>query len=274
MSEYTKDDLSFLVEAMDARSFGKRDGVTGSARVKGEMSIPEPIKVDCRGNDMDPEVYKKCSTIMAVCMNMVQKMLTDAALEKNIPPATALKNLDAWVAAFVDFPLPVFNFTEMQSQTSKQDEFVLSANADVVESIVNIKGVAELKEAVVKALRASGEKGNLVSYSKQDKDFTYFGLITGYKSTSIDVRVVSYRMHMKNTEVKILCGGSSKTTLDSSYDTYVFSSDSAMMVKLAEKMGDKIVEVVAKNLLTFIETFYDDQLRDYKVKLRNIFGPK
>jgi hypothetical protein len=244
-------------------------------KIGGDMSIPEPMQVNSNG-DMDIAVYKKCSTIMTVCVNMVQKMLTDAGNEAGVSPAQALKNIDAWVAAFADFPLPVFNFSETQSQAYKKDDFALSVNPEVVESIVNIKNVAALKDAVVKALQDSGSqgKGNLVSYSNQQRDFNYFGIITGYKATSIDVRIVSFQMHMKNTDVKTLCGGVQKTSLDSNYDTYMFSADSEMMQKLSDKMGDKLIDYFADQLYTFIQQFYDDQLKNFKNTLKNIFQKK
>lgn len=237
------------------------------------MSIPEPMRVNSLG-DMDMAVYKKCSTIMAVCVNLVQKMLTDAANEAGIKPSDALKNIDAWVASFVDFPLPIFTFSETQTQNYKKDDFALTANPEVVESIVNIRNVAALKDAVIKALKNSGDKGNLASYSQMEKDFTYFGLISGYKHDSIDVRVVSFQMHMKNTEVKSLCGGVQKTHLDTHYDTYMFTADSEMMQKLADKMDDKLIDHFAELLYGFIKEFYDKQLNTYMEKLKNIFGKK
>ncbi|WP_330982140.1 MULTISPECIES: hypothetical protein [Enterobacterales] len=271
----SKNDLNFLVDTMNKprKLLFSTNLSSNSPLISGEMSIPEPARVDSQG-DMDPDVYKKCSTLMSVCVNMVQKSLTDAANIAGIEPSVALKNIDAWVAAFVDFPLPIFTFSETQTMDYKKDDFALSANPDVVESIVNIKNVANLKEAVVKALRQSGEKGNLASYSNQDKKFTYFGLVSGYKSTAIETRIVSFQMNMKNTEVKSLCGGIQKTHLDSHYDTYMFVADSMMMQKLADKMGDKLVEYFAKQLYTFIEQFYEEQLKNYKSTLVNIFKKK
>lgn len=268
---FTREDF----EAFGPKSRRVRYGANEASgqTVKGDMSIPEPMKVNVNG-DMDQDVFKQCSTTMSVCVNMVQKMLTDAANKAGIKPADALRNIDAWVAAFVDFPLPVFNFTEAQSQVYNNNEFSLSANPGVVESVVNIKNVADLKDAVLKALRDSGPKGNLASYSHTDKYFTYFGIISGYTKASIDIRVVSYQMHMAHTEVKTLCGGTEKTELHSSYDTFVFSGDSNMMQKLAAKMEGQLIDYFAQKLYDFIVQFYADELADYQKTLDNIFGGK
>lgn len=117
-----KKDLDFLVKVMEKRIEPQSETpVNAGGTIGGEMSIPEPMRVNSLG-DMDRAVYKKCSTIMAVCVNMVQKMLTDAANEAGIKPSDALKNIDAWVASFVDFPLPIFTFSETQTQNYKKDD--------------------------------------------------------------------------------------------------------------------------------------------------------
>ena len=123
----------------------------------GEMSIPEPMIIDAR-QDMDENEYRACSMLVNVCKHMIQKTLTDTAEKNNIDAAKALKDMDLWVKGFVDFPLPFFTFESMQEQEYKNDDFCLSANADVIEQIVNIDGVPSLKRAVISALKSSGEK--------------------------------------------------------------------------------------------------------------------
>ncbi|MEN6411728.1 MAG: hypothetical protein ABFC84_03055 [Veillonellales bacterium] len=263
------DGYQFLKDAMNSKIMGKLGAPAANpAAVSGQMNIPNPVVVNANG-DMDMDTYKKCSMIMSVCVNMVQKQVTDAAQEAGVAPADALKNIDAWVAGFVDFPLPVFNFKDTQSNVYKKNDFTLNADAAVVENIVNIKNVQGLKDSVISALKKSG--GNLASYSNTDQDFKYFGIITGYASTEISIRAVSFAMHMKETVVKSLCGGAEKTTLNSSYDTYQFVADRDMMVKLSDKMGDKLIDVFADMLYKFIAAFYEDQLKEYKEKLNNIF---
>ncbi|MDR2534549.1 MAG: hypothetical protein LBD29_00775 [Treponema sp.] len=239
-----------------------------SNRIGGDMSIPEPVKVNCNG-DMDPNVFRDCSTIMSVCTNMVQKMITDAAKAAGVNAKDALKNIDAWVTSFVDFPLPLFNFTEAQSQDYKNSEFSLSVNTDAVESVVNIKNVPDLKNAVIGALKKSG--GEIARYKSEKRDFTYFAVITAYTSKSIDVRVVTYQMHLQETDVQTLCGGVHKTKLDSHYDTYVFSADANFMQKLSQKIEGRTIDYFGEKLYGFITDFYDAELEKAQGNLKSIF---
>ncbi len=237
----------------------------------GEMSIPEPMIIDAR-QDMDENEYRACSMLVNVCKHMIQKTLTDTAEKNNIDAAKALKDMDLWVKGFVDFPLPFFTFESMQEQEYKNDDFCLSANADVIEQIVNIDGVPSLKRAVISALKSSGEKGNIASYSNTEKSFSYFGLITGYEQKQISMRLVSFTMNMKNTNVSSLCGMVEKTHLDSTYRTYHFTADKALMMAMQKNMEGKIIEVVSKYLLDFIEVFYGEQMERYKKMLDELIN--
>lgn len=271
--QFNKADLDFLVAAMDAKfavtqvstvllteGAGEQEAVPG-----GSMSVPKPVTVDVNG-DMTADDYKACSMVMAVCQNMVQKSLTDAATAAGVSAADALKNMDAWVQAYVDFPFPFFTFIDTQSNTYKKDDFSLTADSDTVENIVNIKNVDGLKEAVIGALKASG--GDLASQSETDTTFNYFGVITSYSETGIQSRVIKYAMHMHKTVTKSLCVTYEKTSLDSAYDTYQFTCDKDLMIKMQAKMGDQLVDYMASKLLEFVEQFYDGQLANYKTKLQ------
>lgn len=263
---WTKKDLPFLVEAIESKGFSQtgRSKDFNADKVGGEMSIPKPVTVDVNGT-MSVEDYKACSMIMAVCQNMVQKTLTDAAREAGVPATDALKDMNAWVQAYVDFPFPFFTFKDTQNKTYQKKDFSLTADPDVVENIVNIKNVDGLKDAVVGALRKSG--GNLASYESTDTKFNYFGVITAYNETEIATRVIKFQMNLKTTVVKTLCGGSATTNLDTSYDTYQFVADKQLMIKMQAKMGDKLADYFADKLLNFIQTFYDEQLGTYKQNL-------
>ncbi len=272
-SGFTKEELPFLVEAMDRR-FGQRVRVALAAapvgagdKVGGDMSIPQPVSVDVNGT-MSTEDYKACSMVMAVCQNMVQKSLTDAAKIAGISAADALKDMNAWVQAYVDFPFPFFNFKDTQSDIYKKNDFSVTADPDVVEKIVNIKNMDGLKDAVVGALKKSG--GNLASYAGTDRVFNYFGVITGYNQTEIALRVIKFQMHLKTTDVKSLCVSYTQTNLDTAYDTYQFVADKELMIKMQSKMGDKMIEYMAEKLLDFIKDFYDKQLVKYQEALTDI----
>jgi hypothetical protein len=206
-------------------------------KVDGDMSIPQPVVVNANGT-MSVEDYKKCSMIMAVCQNMVQKSLTDAAKAAGIPADEALKNLSAWTQAYVDFPLPIFNFKDTQSNEYHEKEFSITANPDVVEKVVNIKGVPDLKDAVIGALKASG--GKLASYKNEKRKFNYFGIITGYHETEISIRLVKFQMDLTQTNIESLCVKTVSTQLDSFYDTYQFIGDKEMMIKLQAKNARQI----------------------------------
>lgn len=273
----TKDDLSFLVPIMEQKkkslmscAFDRDEIISIGARdnVNGDISIPEPVVVDVKG-DMTLSDYKACSTIMAVCQNMIQKTIADAARVAGVETALALKNMNAWVEAYVEFPFPFFNFKDTQSDVFVKNQFSFDTDPDVVEKIVNIKGVDGLKDAIFAALHKSA--GNIVSYEGTDRDFNYFGIITGYRSTEISFRAIKFAMHLKETNVKTLCGRTSSTKLNTSYDTYQFVADKELMIKMQQKMGDKLVEYFADQLLTFMKTFYDDQLLKFNQKLVDLF---
>lgn len=274
---FTKSDLGFLVEAMerkqprprilaagDAPAFGADDKVP-----PGAMSVPQPVTVDQQGT-MTKDDYNACSMVMAVCQNMVQKTLTDAAKIANVEPDAALKNMNAWLQAYMDFPFPFFNFKDTQSDVYHKNDFSLSADPDVVENVVNIKNVAGLKDAVIGALRKNG--GELVHYENTERKFNYFGVITAYNETEIAVRLIKFAMNMKTTVVKTLCGSSGTTTLDTAYDTYQFVGDKGLMIKMQAKMGDQLVDYMAAKLLDFVKQFYDQQLASYQKNLAAILN--
>ena len=273
-SGFTKEDLPFLVQAMNRKADSKkamlRAAITGAPqigvadKVGGDMSVPKPITVDVNGT-MSADDYKACSMIMAVCQNMVQKSITDAAKTAGVEAADALKNMNAWVQAYVDFPFPFFNFKDTQSDVYKKSDFSLTADPDVVAKIVNIKGLDGLKDAVVGALQKAG--GNLASYAGTDRKFCYFGVITGYNETEIATRVIKFQMNLKTTDVKSLCVSYTKTNLDTSYDTYQFVADKELMIKMQEKMEGQLIDYMAEKLLAFVKAFYDQQLADYQQNL-------
>ncbi len=266
-----KEDFDFLIKAIDKRLELKgsqadtlSSRVGENDKVNGDISIPEPVEVNVNGT-MSKEDYKACSTVMAVCQNMVQKSITDAAKAAGIEPGEALKNMNAWVQGYVDFPFPFFNFKDTQSDDYKKNDFSLEVDPEVVEQIINIKNVTGLKDAVLGALKKSG--GNMASYQGTDRRFNYFGVISGYNETEISTRVIKFQMNLKTTNVKSLCVTYSKTNLDTSYDTYQFVADKELMIKVQEKMGDKMVEYFAEELLEFIKQFYDRELENYNKKL-------
>lgn len=240
-------------------------------KVDGEMSIPEPVEVDVEGT-MTREDYEKCSMIMAVCTNMVQQTIANAAVESGIQVSEAIKNMDAWVTGFVRFPFPFFTFQSQQDDNYDKSDFSLKVDPDVVEKILNIKNVAQLKDAVLGALKASG--GEIAKYSKQKRDFKYFGVITAYNETNISTRVVKYALHMENTDAKALCVTYASTTLASSYDTYEFVGDKYMMIKMQEAIQEKLIEKIALRLLEFIDEFYEQQLVGFRGAVKDIVSGK
>jgi hypothetical protein len=272
-NSWTKEDLPFLVEAMDrkvksieekilaAPSIGEKD------KVSGDMSIPQPVTVDVNGT-MSQEDYEACALVMSVCQNMVQKSITDAASKAGVDQTNALKNMNAWVTAYVDFPFPFFNFKDTQNDVYKKKDFSLTADPDIVEKIVNIKGLSGLKDAVIGALRKS--EGKLVDYENTDRKFNYFGVITGYNETEIAIRVIKFQMNLKKTKVRSLCVTYEKTNLDTSYDTYQFVADKDLMIKIQQKMEGDMIDYMADKLLQFVKAFYDKQLESYQENLANI----
>ncbi len=264
MKKLTQKDLPLLVLAMDRKKAA--NGITtlvssANDKVQGEMSIDNPLEIAVQGS-MSQEEYKSCSLIMTVCQNMVQKVITDAAKARNIPPADALKQMNVWIQGFVDFPFPFFNFKDTQSQTISKNDFSLSLDASLVESIVNISNVKGLVDAVIGALKKSG--GKLVDYKNQNKKFNYFGIITGYNVTEVSTRVIKFQLDLKSTDIAALCGSFAKTKLDSAYDTYQFVGDKNLLIETHKKIGDGPSDYFAKKLMVFMEEFYENQLKKYK----------
>ena len=272
---WTRKDLPFLVEAMDKKAQSIRHRAQtpeapangANDKVDGVMSIPQPVTVDVNGT-MSVEDYKACAMLMAVCQNMVQKSLTDAAAVAGVEASKALKNMNAWVQAYVDFPFPFFNFKNTQSNVYVKDDFLLSADPEVVEKIVNIKKLDGLKDAVIGALKKS--EGNLASHEGTDQHFNYFGVITGYNQTEIAIRVIKFQMNVKQTNVDSLCVHYARTRLDSAYDTYQFVGDKDLMIKMQTKIGDKVADYIAEKLLQFIKDFYNKELKNYQQKLADL----
>jgi hypothetical protein len=277
---FTSADLQFLIKPMEARFAARRPNlvmnkpgdppaaVGADDKVPpGQMSIPQPVTVDVKGT-MTVDDYKACAMCMAVCQNMVQKTLTDAAKIAGVEPEVALKNMNAWLKAYLNFPFPFFNFKDTQRNEVKKASFSLKADPDVVESIVNIKGMDGLKDAVVGALKKAG--GNLASYQNSDQAFNYFGIITAYNETEIAVRVIKFAMNMKTTDASSLCVTYSSTSLDSLYDTYQFTAEKDLMIKLQQKMGDQMVDYMANKLLEFIKSFYDHELVAFQTDLASM----
>lgn len=276
---FTKEDLPFLVQAMDRKVESEKamlraagaPAIGAEDKVGGDMSIPKPVAVDVNGT-MSVEDYKACSMVMSVCQNMVQKSITDAAKTAGVEATEALKNMNAWVQGYVDFPFPFFNFKDTQNQVYQKKDFSLKTDPDVVAKVLNIKGLDGLKDAVIGAMQKAG--GNLASYQGTDRKFNYFGVITGYNETEIATRVIKFQMNLKTTKVDSLCVHYSQTNLDTAYDTYQFVADKELMIKMQAKMGDKLIDYMADKLLEFIKAFYDKQLAEYKQNLADMLKKK
>ncbi len=275
-NSFTKEDLSFLVEAMDEKARTHNTRIVGAEdipttgtndKVAGNMSIPKPIEVDVNGT-MSADDYKACSMVMAVCQNMIQKSITDAAKMAGIASVDALKNMNAWVQGYVDFPFPFFTFKDTQSDIYRKKDFSLKTDLNIVESIVNIKNLNGLKDAVVAALKKSG--GNLSSYEGTDRKFNYFGVIAAYNKTEISSRIIKFQMNLKTTKVDSLCVHYTQTNLDTAYDTYQFVADKQLMIKIQAKMEAQLVDYMADKLLEFAKAFYDKELANYQHSLVDI----
>jgi len=267
----TKEDLAFLVKIMDEKYLKETsppDNENKLPKIDGKMDIPKPITVGVNGT-MNQDDYKSCSTMMFVALNMIQKTITNAASEMGISAEDALKTRGAWIQAFADFPMPFFNFKDYQADKYIKNDFSITANPDVVENIVNIKGVNDLKDAVVGALKKSG--GELFKHSQEKRDFNYFGVITVYNETEVEIRLVDYTLHLEKTVTTTLCGGTEKTVLDSSYVTCRFYGDKDYLIKTQKGMGNKVIDFFADNLLEFIKDFYDKEIKGYKGKLKTFF---
>lgn len=249
-------------DSLTASHIGETDNVSGN------MDCSDIAGVDLNAG-MSLADYRACSMVMAVCQNMIQKTISDAAAEAKIEAAVALKNMNAWVQAYVDFPLPFFNFADTQSDVYVKKDFKLSADPDIVDKVLNIKSVPDLKDAVSAALHKTG--GDIVSYQGTTRHFNYFGIIKAYFDTRIEFRAVKYSLNLKETNVKVLCSSTDVTKLDSSYDTYLFEADKYFLVKMQSKMGEQMADYFAEMLFTFIKTFYQTQWNDFKGKLVNIF---
>lgn len=270
----TKENVPFLAEAMDKMHLGKGNAskpisAAEPGEITGDMTIPKPVELNVDGT-MTEDDYKKCSLIMAVCTNMVQQTITNAALDSGVQVADAIRNMNAWVTGFVTFPFPFFTFKTKQSDSLQKQNFSLKVDPEVIESIINIKNVAGLKDAVMGALKASG--GEIVNFSKQKRDFNYFGVITAYNSTEISTRVVKYSLNMENTDAKALCVTYANTTLDSRYETYEFVGDKYMMIKMQEAIQEKLIENISLALLEFIDEFYQQQLSNYRTNIKKIIS--
>lgn len=249
-------------DSLVSSQIGKKDNVSG------DMDCSGIAEVDLNAS-MSLSDFRACSMVMAVCQNMIQKTISDAALANGVEAAVALKNMNAWIQAFVDFPLPFFNFVDSQSDVYKKNDFKLSADPDIIDKILNIKNVPDLKDAVSAALHKTG--GEIVSYQGTSRNFNYFGIIKAYFDTRIEFRVVKYSLNLKETDVKVLCASTGVTKLDSSYDTYLFEADKEFLVKMQSKMGDQMADFFAEKLFDFIKMFYQGQLDEFKEKLATIF---
>ncbi|GIL57089.1 hypothetical protein Vafri_12368 [Volvox africanus] len=226
-----------------------------------QMSVPEPVTVHCNGN-MPEKDFKKCSRIMSLCKNVIQKTLVDAAEAHGIQPTEALKDMGGWIKAYMDFPFPFFNYVDFQQNKIVNRKFSLKADADVVHSILNIKNVPDLKDAVIKALKKSDN--SLATYEGKDQKFNYFGIITTYNEDEISLRVVSFSMNMKETSVRALCGGMESCVLDCEYVTYQFEADKYMMMKMQDKVGDKELDFIAEKFLDTINAFLTEEIARWK----------
>ena len=253
MNNESKLDLSFLEEPF-RKHIAKLEKTkmlksAGLDNMQGEMSIPEPMMVSAN-NGMIGDDYNACSSVVSVCRNMIQQAIVEANPGNE---DKAILDMGAWVRGFLKFPFPIFNFTDFQQDHYKEDNFSFSANSDVVEKILNVNGVPDLKDAVFAALHSAGEDGKLAAYSKKERDFKYFGIINAYTQTDVFIRVICFTMHMQNTEVQALCSKTQKTALDSEYVTYRFSADKGLMINLQKVLSAGLVEDIAAALLEFIK---------------------
>lgn len=261
VEEYKKQKQNSL-KSLRAVTVGQDD------QVSGDMNCSDIADVN-QNAGMDLSDFNACAMVMTVCQNMIQKTISDAAYDSGISASVALKNMNAWIQAFVDFPLPFFNFVDTQSNTHSEEKFKLSADSDVVDKILNIKNVADLKDSVSAALHKTG--GDIASYEGKETHFNYFGVIKVYFDTRIEFRVVKFSLNLKNTQVKLLCSSSDYTKLDSAYDTYRFEADKDFMILMQKKMGEQMAEIFAEKLLEFVKAFYQTQLDNFKQRISELF---
>lgn len=153
----------------------------------------------------------------------------------------------------MNFPFPFFNFVDYQSDTYKEDNFSFEADEQVVDKVLAVKGVPDLKDALFAALHSSGSEGKLLAYSNKERDFEYFGIINAYTETDVFIRIIRFTMHMKNTQVQALCSRTQKTALDSSYVTYRFGANKALMIGVQKAMNEGMVGDIAETLLNFVK---------------------
>lgn len=263
MGNVSKADLGFLEKPfekhLEEAKHPKILRAAGLDNMSGEMTIPEPMLVSAN-NGMTGDDYNACSSIVSVCRNMIQQVIVESNKGKE---DSAIRDMGAWVRGFLNFPFPFFNFIDYQSDNYKEDNFSFSADGDVVEKILTVKGVPDLKNAVFAALHSAGTDGKLLEYSKKERDFEYFGIINAYTETDVFIRIIRFTMHMKNTEVKALCSKTQKTALDSSYVTYRFGANKALMIDVQKAMNEGMVEDIAGELLSFIKKKNKDALNNF-----------
>lgn len=264
MDNKCKVDLSFLNDKLDAHleELAKPKRILRAAgldNMDAPMSIPEPMCVSAN-NGMTGDDFNACSSIVSVCRNMIQRTIVEANQGNE---DAAVRNMSAWVKAFLNFPFPFFNFIDYQSDNYKEDNFSFEADEQVVDKVLAVKGVPDLKDAIFAALHSAGEDGKLLAYSNKERDFEYFGIINAYTETDVFIRLIRFTMHMKNTDVKALCSRTQKTALDSSYVTYRFGANKALMIGVQKAMNDGMISDIAGELLKFIKQKNEKALADF-----------
>lgn len=76
------------------RAFRPATKIGVNGHVSGNMDCSDIAVVDLNAG-MSTADYSACSMVMAVCQNMIQKTISDAASEAHIEAVVALKNMDA-----------------------------------------------------------------------------------------------------------------------------------------------------------------------------------
>ena len=217
------------------------------------------LQFDYNAGNISAEDEAKLRFIMQFVQNQGTNALADAKKDFT-------HDSEAWIEFFARYPL-LFNFRSRRSKKFEEKEFSLTVNTKMMDTFIDAKAPADIKEAFKQALQDSG--GEVLSTTKKNNDLQYLALIRSYDKAAT-LTIYRAMLKMEVSTVKTLCGGTQKAELKMEYDEIVFEINNMLALAIYPDLSKQATEVAIKFMKDFFLKFAEDEFKKFYEWLKNL----
>jgi len=199
------------------------------------------IQFDYNDGAVSEEDEAKLRFVMQVVQNQGTQQLSKAGQDFT-------RDTEVWIQFFAKYPL-LFNFRSRQSKTFSESDFSLTANTDLVKSLVDDSAPDAVKKSLLAALQSNG--GDVIKTTKKEANVQFLCLIRRYSKAST-LTIYKAELHNKVVDIKTMCGSAEKVDLDIAYDEIVFELNNALAIAMYEPM----MKVAKDKMVDFVSEFF------------------